>query len=73
MTTVANSSNILLIFNDGNDLIRHGAIPEEKHVCFNSAVHSRIWPNFELIRTLMIVLIACKNEEDPIKMKALEC
>ena len=27
----------------------------------------RIWPNFELIRTLMIVLINCKNEEDPNK------
>ena len=23
--------------------------------------------NFELIRTLMVVLITCKNEEDPIK------
>ena len=33
----------------------------------NSAVHSRIWPNFEVICTLMVVLITCKNEEDPIK------
>ena len=30
------------------------------------------WPNFELIRTLMVFLITCKNQEDPIKMKALE-
>ena len=33
----------------------------------NSIVLCRIWPNFELICTLMIVLITCKNEEDPIK------
>ena len=39
----------------------------------NSAVHSPFWPNFELVRDVMVVLIACKNEEDPIKMKALEC
>ena len=25
------------------------------------------WPNFELIRTLTVVLITRKNEEDPIK------
>ena len=39
----------------------------------NSAVHSPFWHNFELVRDVMVVLIACKNEEDPIKMKALEC
>ena len=33
----------------------------------NSAVHSPIWPNFELIRDVMIFLITCKIEEDPIK------
>ena len=44
-----------------------------KHLFFrrpraaNSAVRSRIWPNFKLIRTLMVVLITLKNEEDPIK------
>ena len=27
----------------------------------------RFVPNFELIRTLMVVLISCKNEEDPIE------
>ena len=25
------------------------------------------WPNFELIRTLMVFLTTCKNQEDPIK------
>ena len=33
----------------------------------NSAVHSWIWPNFKLIRDYIVVLVTCKNEEDPIK------
>ena len=33
----------------------------------NSAVHDRIWPSFELIQDFMVVLVTCKNEEDPIK------
>ena len=33
----------------------------------NSAVHGQIWSNFELVQDLMVVLITCKNEEDPIK------
>ena len=33
----------------------------------NSAVHGQIWPNFELIQDLMVVLVTCKNEKDPIK------
>ena len=32
-----------------------------------SAVHGRIWPNFELIQDFMVVLVTCINEEDPIK------
>ena len=40
----------------------------------NSAVHGRICPNFELTRTLIVVFVTCKYEEDPIKnMKAPEC
>ena len=31
-----------------------------------------IWPNFELVRDVMDVLVTCKYEDDPIKMKALE-
>ena len=38
----------------------------------NSAVLGPIWPNFELVRDVMDVLVTCKYEEDPIKMKALE-
>ena len=33
----------------------------------NSAVLGPIWPNFELVRDLMDVLITCKYEEYPIK------
>ena len=33
----------------------------------NSAVHSPIWSNFELVQDFMVVLLTCKNEEDPIK------
>ena len=43
----------------GNVLIRSMAA--------NSAVLGRIWPNFELVREIIIVLVICKYEEDPIK------
>ena len=33
----------------------------------NSAVHGRIWSTFELVQDFMVVLVTCKNEEDPIK------
>ena len=33
----------------------------------NSAVLSPFWPNFELVRDDMDVLVTCKYEEDPIK------
>ena len=26
-----------------------------------------IWPNFELVRDIIVVLVTCKIEEDPIK------
>ena len=39
----------------------------------NSAVHGPIWSNFELGRDFMVVLLTCKNEEDPIKIEAQEC
>ena len=35
----------------------------------NSTVLGPIWPNFELIRYIMDVLVTCKYEEDPIKNK----
>ena len=39
----------------------------------NSAVLGPIWPNFELVRDAIDVLITCQYEEDPIKIEALEC
>ena len=33
----------------------------------NSAVRGAIWPNFELVRDVMDVLVTCKYEEDPFK------
>ena len=33
----------------------------------NSAVLGPIWPNFELVRDVMDVLVTCKYEEDPFK------
>ena len=39
----------------------------------NSPVLDRIWRNFELDRDVMNIFVSCKYEEDPIKMKALEC
>ena len=39
----------------------------------NSEVRGGILQKFELIQAFIFVLVTCKNEEDPIKMKALEC
>ena len=33
----------------------------------NSAVHGPIWSKFKLVQDFIVVLITCKNEEDPIK------
>ena len=33
----------------------------------NSAVLGPIWPNFELVRDVIDVLVTCEYEEDPIK------
>ena len=33
----------------------------------NSEVRGRIGPNFKLVQDFMVVLLTCKNEEDPIK------
>ena len=33
----------------------------------NSAVLGPIWPNFELVRDVINVLVTCEYEEDPIK------
>ena len=33
----------------------------------DSAVQGPIWSNFELVQDFMVVLLTCKNEDDPIK------
>ena len=33
----------------------------------NSTVLSPIWPNFELVRDIIDVIVSCKYEDDPIK------
>ena len=33
----------------------------------NSTVAGLIWPNFEPIEALIVDLVTCKNEENPIK------
>ena len=38
----------------------------------NSVVQSLILPNFEPILYCMVVLVICKNREEPIKMKEIE-
>ena len=35
----------------------------------NSAVQGRIWLKFEFIQDVMVILVASKNEEDPIKIE----
>ena len=35
----------------------------------HSAVPGRSGPKFELVQDIMVVLLTCKNEEDPIKNK----
>ena len=35
--------------------------------------YGRIELKFDLILAFMTVLVTCKNEEDPIKMKEIEC
>ena len=35
----------------------------------NSAVRGRIWLKLELVRDIVVILVTCKNEEDPLKTK----
>ena len=37
----------------------------------NFTVQSESWATIELIQAFMVVLITCKNEEDPIKNEAI--
>ena len=35
----------------------------------NSAVRGRIWSKLKLVRDIVVILVTCKNEEDPLKNK----
>ena len=43
-----------------------GIFPDAQRAA-NSEVLGPIWPNFELVRDVMDILVTCKYEEDPIK------
>ena len=60
-----------LVFTTFLPLQIYGFFPEPQAT--NSAVLGRMWPKLELIRNRMVVRVTFKDEEDPIKMKALEC
>ena len=34
---------------------------------WDSSVLGRIWPKFQLVRDIMVVLVTCKYEDDPFK------
>ena len=44
-----------------------GIFSDAQGQLYNSAVLGRIWLKFELVRDIMVVLLTCKYEEDPIK------
>ena len=71
---------VVIVTCKNNDLLKMKALESEQHFSHyksmgilrrprtaNSAVLARIGPNCELIRDFMVVLLTCKNEEDPIK------
>ena len=44
-----------------------------RSMAINSEISGEILPKFELIQAFIVVLVTCKNEEGPSKMKELEC
>ena len=49
-------------------LVVYGDFSKRSRAAY-SAVFGPIWPNFELVRDVMDVLVTCKYEEDPIKKR----
>ena len=76
---ISNSSEIIWLYeedpikNEGARVLTRLYIVFLSSRAANSEVSGGILPKFELIQAFMVVLVTCKNEEDPIKMKALEC
>ena len=46
---------------------QHNTLNLQLSVAANLVVGDGIWPNFKIILAFMVVLLTCKNEEDPIK------
>ena len=44
-----------------------GIFPDAQGQLTPQSDRGQTWPKFELIREVMVVLVTCKNEEDPIK------
>ena len=44
-----------------------GIFPDAQGQLTPQSLDGPIWPNFELVQDIMVVLVTCKNEEDPIK------
>ena len=71
---------VLLTSNNGEDPIKNKGVGVLTRLFINfrhsrvanSVVGDRIWPKFELTRALMVVLVTCKNEKDPIKHEDAE-
>ena len=57
---------LVICKNKGARVIVYGNFSRQSRAA-NSAVPSRILLNFEPIQDFMVVLVTCKNEEDPIK------
>ena len=55
------------IINEGARVLTRLYIEFLRSRAVNSAVHGEIPPKFELIQALMVVVLTCKNVEDPIK------
>ena len=56
------SARVLTTF---SPLLVYGDFSRRSRAAY-SAVLGRVWPNFELVRDIMVVFVTCKNEEDPI-------
>ena len=64
--------HVLITCKNGDDSIKIKELEwSQQFSHYQSIALSLIWPNFELVRDFMVVLVTCKNknEED----QALEC
>ena len=48
---------------------QHKILIFQTPMAVNYAVRGPIWSKFELVRDIVVILVTCKNEEDPLKNK----